>query len=479
MKNQTSCHNSIPSASTAPASPFLHSRSRIPLCLAASAAALLLNIAPAAKAETFNKTSGTNTWNSTANWVEATIPNAVDAIAIFDSPTAARTINLDTVITVGSITFNINANFTNLLQNGTGGSLTLDAAGAGPATITTDGTTTSLITLSASQTWLDSVTVNTISATSTSAAGALTMTGTVGGAGGLTKAGIGTLTLATAAKTYTGPTFVNAGRLRLSALGSPALSSSVTVASGGQITFTGANGTFTLGASDLNLNGSGLTTFPGAIRADQVGSIIPNAVVLQSNSSINVPGATTTLTLQGTVSGLGRLEVGTLPGDPLNQGTLTLAGNNSYLGGTTVTQGTLIVSGSLTDLGAGNVMVDGISTGPGGSVANGKLTIHSGVINAIDDFATLILTGGSGVGAADGGFVNLGAGIDETVAGLVLCGTAQGIGTYGSTASLAAFQNDEYFAGTGIVTVVPEPGTAAVLIGGLGLLLGRSRRRTV
>ncbi len=479
MKNQTSRHAWSPSVPEIPSFTFRHLRSCSPLILAVSAAALVFSDAPSARAETFNKTSGSNSWNSTLNWVEGTIPNAVNAAAIFDSPTAARTITLDTPITVGSILFNISANFTNLLQNGTGGSLTLDATGTGPATITTDGTTTSLITLSASQIWLDDVTVNTISATSASVAGAITLTGTIGGAGGLTKTGPGTLTLATAAKTFAGPTLVSAGRLRLSALGSPALSSSVTVASGGQITFTGASGTFTLGASDLNLNGTGLATFPGAVRADQVGSVIPNPVVLQSNSSINVPGSTSTLTLQGIVSGLGGLEVGTLPGDSLNQGTLTLTGNNSYLGGTIVTQGTLVVSGAFADLGTGNVTVDGLTTGSGGSVANGKLTIQSGVINAIDDLATLILTGGSGVGVADGGFATLGSGVDEIVGGLVLGGVVQGADTYGSTLSAANIKNDEYFAGTGIVTVVPEPGVAAMLLGGLGLLFGRRRRHGV
>jgi len=41
------------------------------------------------------------------------------------------------------------------------------------------------------------------------------------------------------------------------------------------------------------------------------------------------------------------------------------------------------------------------------------------------------------------------------VGGLVLAGVAQAPGTYGSTLSPATFQNDEFFAGTGTVTVRP------------------------
>ncbi|MDB6151748.1 MAG: putative filamentous hemagglutinin-related protein [Chthoniobacteraceae bacterium] len=450
-------------------------RSSLPLYLAGSMAGLLGS--GAVKAETFLPTSGSSSWNLPANWVEGTVPNGIGASAIFNSPTAVRTITLDSAITVGSLFLNISANFTNTISNGTGGSLVLDAAGTGPATITTDGTTTSLITLSATQTWNDSVIVNTISTTSTSLAGALTMTGAVSGTGGLTKDGNGTLTLASAGKTYTGPTLVQGGRLRLSVIGAPTMSSSVTVASGGQITFTGANGIFTLGTGALTLNGTGLAAFPGAIRADQVGSIITNPVVLESFSSINVPGSANSLTLQGAISGPGGLEVGTQPGESANQGILFLSGNNSYVGGTKVTQGTLSLGVPAAHLGAGTVTVDGVTLGTGGSKAGGKLDIQTGVLDAIDNFALLNLTGGGVAGTADGGSINLGDGVSEIVGRLMLGGVMQSTGTYGSSISNATFKNDEYFAGSGVVAVIPEPGAMGMLAGGLSALLGLGRIR--
>jgi hypothetical protein len=80
--------------------------------------------------------------------------------------------------------------------------------------------------------------------------------------------------------------------------------------------------------------------------------------------------------------------------------------------------------------------------------------IQSGVGNAINDSAALSLAGGGTAGVADQGYASLGAGTNELVGSLFLSLAAQAQGlTYGSTASSAAVQSDEYFFGTGIVTV--------------------------
>jgi len=60
------------------------------------------------------------------------------------------------------------------------------------------------------------------------------------------------------------------------------------------------------------------------------------------------------------------------------------------------------------------------------------------------------------VGIADQSFLMLGAGVNETVGGLILGGVAQTTaGTYGSSSSLATFKLDEFFAGAGVVTLAP------------------------
>jgi hypothetical protein len=112
-----------------------------------------------------------------------------------------------------------------------------------------------------------------------------------------------------------------------------------------------------------------------------------------------------------------------------------------------VTAGALSVLGATATLGTGNVTVQGTTAGT-------ALLIQSGVDNAIDNAATLNLLGGGTAGVADQGYADLGAGINEIIGSLLLNGAPQANGiTYGSTASGALFQSDEYFTGTGVVSV--------------------------
>jgi hypothetical protein len=67
--------------------------------------------------------------------------------------------------------------------------------------------------------------------------------------------------------------------------------------------------------------------------------------------------------------------------------------------------------------------------------------------------------------------------VNETAGTLVLGSVAQPAGTYGSSLSNALFKNDEYFSGAGTLTVVPEPGAAAMLLGGFSVLAGWRRLR--
>ena len=150
------------------------------------------------------------------------------------------------------------------------------------------------------------------------------------------------------------------------------------------------------------------------------------------------------VTIQAAVTGAGGLT-------KAGAGTLQLAGFNSYSGGTIVSAGLLSVSGASATLGTGNVTVQGTTAGT-------SLTIENGVGDAIDDGATLSLMGGGVADVADQGYANLGAGINEFVHALSLSGVTQSVGTYGATGSGATHISDEYFAGTGIVSVVSLAG---------------------
>jgi autotransporter-associated beta strand protein len=231
----------------------------------------------------------------------------------------------------------------------------------------------------------------------------------------------------------------------------------------------------------LNLNGSGPTTgpyasFPGAIRNDSnLAVTINNLVVLQSDTLIHVQGsAGGSTTFSSAVSGPGKLALTAQPHDA-NLGTLALNGANTYFGGTIVDGGTLSVAGTGATLGIGNVTVNSANLTFAG--ASARLTIQSGVLDAIADSATLSLAGGGAAGVADDGFADLGASINETVAALLLGGVMEAPGTYGSTLSGALFQYDEYFSGAGIITVIPEPGTGALFLCASAGLLGWKRLR--
>jgi autotransporter-associated beta strand protein len=450
-----------------------------------------------ARAETFQVATGLGSWNSTSSWLPASIPNAVGATATFNgrnrgenpAQTGNRTINLDGPKTVGAIVFNTDiSTYTNTISNGTAGPLIFNQTGNGPATILTTGVGTGNNTIIATMSFVDNVvaTVDNISATAT--AGSLNLTGAISGAGGFSKNGDGLATFASNAKTYTGPTVLGGGRMRIALASAPTATSSLTVTDGGQLTMITSASTYTFGPGSLFLNGSGPITGPfaaepGAIRQDPgIVTTIANPIVLQSNTVIHVQAApgtgtaqtpTGSLTLTGSISGSGLLTF-TAPGSDIDQGLLIIANDNSYTGGTVVAGGILRLINDIANLGTGDVTVSN-ATSPT-SVA--RLSITAGVLDAIADTAKVTLTGGGTFGTADQSYIDLATGINEIVGGLVLGSTDMAPGTYGSTTSSADFKSDEFFAGAGILTVIPEPGSAMSLLAGCAALgLARRRRR--
>jgi autotransporter-associated beta strand protein len=217
----------------------------------------------------------------------------------------------------------------------------------------------------------------------------------------------------------------------------------------------GGNVTFT--PSTLGGTGTAVIQSTGALA--QAGSIDLGSATRTFTISDGTP--TIDVSILALISGAGGLT-------KAGAGTLQLSGANTYTGGTTVSSGLLTVSGAAAKLGTGNVTVLSSATGS-------QLQIQSGVTNAVANTATLSITNssfGSGLGAgaalvANGGTVDLGTGINETVNMLLLNGALQAPGTYGSSSSGATFKFDNFFSGSGLVTVlVPEPtGTALLLIG--------------
>src|SRR6516165_8252532 len=139
------------------------------------------------------------------------------------------------------------------------------------------------------------------------------LTGSISGPGGLTKVGIGDLTLA-GASTYSGPTNVLLGTLAAGAINVFSPASAFTVVSGGALNLNGFKQSIGSLAGDGLVGNAG----PGPAALTTGGN---NSSTTFSGVIFDAPG-TMRLTKAGT-------------------GTMILSGDNSYTGGTTISAGTL------------------------------------------------------------------------------------------------------------------------------------------
>jgi fibronectin-binding autotransporter adhesin len=257
-------------------------------------------------------------------------------------------------------------------------------------------------------------------------------------------------------------------------IGSPGKGSATLVGVGGGlgniennfVAAAGSGGTLVFGANSSNANNINIKSSAASsvIRLDGDLSFSNTA----TNGSIFVIG--------DPITGVGKMT-------KIGAGPMRVTNTNTYQGGTIVDAGSLAVGNAAEfnngfgfypattgALGSGDVTVNSTAT---------QLELESGVVNAISDTATVSLAGGGTADFADMGFMLLDSGVNETVGGLLLGGVSQVNGTYGSSASGATFVNDEYFSGTGVLTVAaaPEPATVSLLILGAGGVLARRRRQ--
>ncbi|UPG92214.1 autotransporter outer membrane beta-barrel domain-containing protein [Luteibacter aegosomaticola] len=239
----------------------------------------------------------------------------------------------------------------------------------------------------------------------------LSLTGNVGGAGGLVKTGGGTLTL-TGSNSYAGGTRVDAGTLAVGAdanLGNVAggllldggtlqntagfdSARSVTLgAAGGTfltdgvLTLTGAlsgsgglvksgNSNLILAADDTYTGGTTITS--GLLQLGNggtTGSVLGNV----ANNGTLVTNRSDTLTLAGTITGTGAFE-------QQGSGTTILSGANSYTGPTTVRAGALYINGDQSAA-TGTTSVNAGGTLGGKGVIGGDVAVaDGGTLNAGD-----------------------------------------------------------------------------------------------
>ena len=398
----------------------------------------------------------TSVSNSTAG---TAVPTGTTNVAFSANRNTSSTANVSSALAVNSLTFGTGTGTSSETVSASGtGSITIEAtsangntAGNGITVNSGSDTISAPVVLGASQTW------------TTTGASSLTQSGLVsdGGSGyGLTKAGTGSLVLSNASgNTYSGGTTVNAGTLIVSNTSNSATGSgTLTVNGGGTI---GGYGT----SSGTGFSISGTTT---SSRANVM-------VGMNSSSDTNTSQV---LTLLG--SGSSTIQNADLT---FNLNTLKAGG----LGGAQA--GGLGVAGSGTELSVGSTKI-AFGTGVASVVLTLNMENEPSVVAAFTPYVliagTLPSAGGGNNGSQYSGLTlgsvtTLAAGVTETIItgnNLQLAfGTSVDSSFYGAHSYLILYQNTN----TGVddidVEVVPEPGTWALMIGGLALLVFIQRRR--
>ena len=467
-------------------------------------------------------TTGSGNWTNFGNWnLAGGTPGLDGALSLNDTATfgsgGSGGVTLDGAApSIQTLTFS-NASSGYTLAQGTGGSLTLKTGNTAASIKNNAGSHT----ISANVILADDTTLNAATGTE------LNISGGVSGSGkGLTKAGVGAATLS-GNNSYSGTTTVNGGTLvagSSTALGSGAgaltvnndstlaLGSynatvgEVTLNSGsitGSATLTGSSYTVSSGTIAPTLAGSGVT-----LTKTGLGSVTLNAAetftgktTVSAGTLILAHGAS----LASTEINLGTSgSKGTLDASALSGGGITI-GNGQTLAGYGTVVGNTIIDGTLAP---GN--------SPGVIGITGDLTINSGSTSIFE------VKGLGGAGAVDGfdqvnvsGALTYGGVLKLDVTGSYNMGTAfqdylfnfgsetggfssvkyrlngsgwSDLNYYAANNTWQMWDNNALTVGadngyiginlnTGMLTVVPEPSTWALLVGGVSTLMILRRRR--
>jgi autotransporter-associated beta strand protein len=291
--------------------------------------------------------------------------------------------------------------------------------------------------------------------------------------GGLTKRGAGTLTL-TGNNTYSGGTVVDGGTLTVGAGGTLGVSSG-SLAVNNPNTGAGTDVVLNLATAVDTTTGS----LSGTLAAPSSGTNTAT-INMQTGRTFTV-SQTSNGTYAGVIAGAGDFVLG-----GLSTSILTLAGNNTYTGTTTVSAGTLVVNGSLDVASAVTVGPDGSLSGTG--TINGPINFDASSLFHIADIndplsAVGTVTFGSGFGIANISGVDWDA-VDLntpfTILSTTQTFTSGDIANLGlaNAVSVGTGRSAYFQSGSLQLVVVPEPATFALAVVGLGgIAYAASRRR--
>ncbi len=335
---------------------------------------------------------------------------------------------------------------------------------------------------------------------------------TISGSGSVTQAGSGKLILG-GNNTYTGATIVASGEMDIN--GSIADASAVTVKSGATLGGSGtANGT--LNVQDGGVNGNGLHL--GAATFDGQSTLSGTTTA----ASFTVNSGTTTASGVHTTSGNLAVNVGsTLKNTGSFSANIVSVANTATLTNNGTLNGTVNVSGLLNGTGTINGALTIKTNGelapgnsPGITTVAGNLTVETGakismqidgITAAGTDYDQIVVTGATSLislnagsilslSITDGAFTSGALTLIENQSDNAIVGTFSSVviggNTYDvSTTNKFTYGGKEYELLYNVdaggdskandlqLTVVPEPGTWAMLLGGLGMLLGAQRMR--
>ena len=294
---------------------------------------------------------------------------------------------------------------------------------------------------------------------------------------------------------------MRAGGLTLNTTGSPAVSGNLLV-SGGTATLAQSNQVATGGTVAVSSGTLAMQGFSNTVTGVQItgGAITGTGGILTSTTAFDVRAGSVSAILGGTV-GLNKT----------TGSTATLTGANTYTGATSITNGILSISatGNLGDAsGTNTISIDGgtlQNTGTGVNLGVTRTVAIGGSGATVDVTAANDLTisgdvGGSGnmLTKTGSGTLNLNGlqtyGTLKTNDGTTNVNSAFTNGTVDANATtnftvsqtlaalnigtvpLAGLGAEPAFTGGG-AAVVPEPGSAVSLLGGLSMLLGLQRFR--
>jgi fibronectin-binding autotransporter adhesin len=306
----------------------------------------------------------------------------------------------------------------------------------------------------------------------------MTLSGAVGGAGGLVKTDTGILILSSSGNSYSGATDIRGGKLYLGTSGRLG-SGAVTISNGANLDFgtgqtsivansiSGEGEIFqNVAGTDTRLTGNvtstgGLTINAGTLRIGNggtTGSYSGSATV--ASGAVLAFARENAYTHGGTISGAGGVT-------KVNAGDVTLTASNSYSGVTTLFAGAL-VAGDANALGTGDITFN-----PGGGNSG---AIRYTAASAGTDWASRIVNSTGTIRLdTDGNNVNLaGAVASNNTGGLVKSGTGTltlgGNNAYGGATEVqggSLIINGDQSAATGVLTVATN-----ATLGGSGIIGG-------